>query len=369
MDTTKGTAKNDNESVHNSLTDILADIKEHLGIVLVAEAGHGKSYAAFSIVKEALKDPNLTVIVMSPSSIWRRNYGAIKCVKVGTSEFNPILSHDETKAESVQFLRDTIHIDLDKKWSYIKSQWLEDLLKSKQSFLFEIKYKNGRRIKAFESIVLEFLYEMQSAEIDRNPDYKHHYLVVLEEIQNCFGTYSMNSDDSLELFTIFTQSRSDANLHYVAIGQRLNDISCKVVERLRPFIGLTLGENSLRKLKAMIPDDETKKLIQQLPKRHWIYLDGKLNPEIEVPIFKKEGKAEMIKPQVQQPKQPKKVGFFRALWNFEKANYEKGKARYQAAHSNQSFDPSVNDPQDPEATGESDLEEDEALLNEEDMGW
>jgi len=311
------------ESVHSdlALSAIVDDIKQHLGIVLVAEAGHGKSFTAFSIVKEALKDPNMTVIVMSPSAIWKRNYGAITCVKVGTSEFNPIIPHEETKLEVTPYLRDSIHIDLDKKWTYVKSAWLENLLKSKQSLLFDIKYKNGRRIKAFESVVLEFLYDMQSAAIDRNPEYKHHYLIVLEEIQNCFGTYSMNSDDSLELFTVFTQSRSDANIHYVAIGQRLNDISCKVVERLRPFIGLTLGENSLRKLKAMIPDDATKKRIQSLPKRHWIYLDGKTNPEIEIPEYHKEGKAIRLKPTVKPQPQPQ--GLIQRFQNWHKAITEK----------------------------------------------
>ena len=287
-----------------ALLDIIADIKEHLGLVLVAEAGHGKSFTAFSIVKEALKDPDLTVIIMSPSTIWRRNYGAINCVKVGTSEFNPIQPHEETKLESVQFLRDTIHIDLDKKWTYLKSQWLENLLKTKQSLLFEIKYLNGRRIKAFESVVLQFIYEMQQKEIDRNPEYAHHYLIVLEEIQNSFGTYSMNSDDSLDLMTLFTQSRSDAYIHYLGIGQRLNDISCKVVERLRPFIGLTLGENSLRKLKAMIPDEQTKKRIQSLPKRHWIYLDGKSNPEIEIPEYKKQGIITYLRPEIVEKTKP-----------------------------------------------------------------
>ena len=293
------------ERVHSdlALSAIVDDIKQHLGLVLVAEAGHGKSYTAFSIVKQALEDPNMTVIIMSPSTIWRRNYGAINCIKVGTSEFNPIQPHEETKLESVQFLRDTIHIDLDKKWSYVKSDWMEQLLESKQSLLFEIKYLNGRRIKAFESVVLQFIYEMQQSMIEQNPEYKHHYLVVLEEIQNSFGTYSMNSDDSLDLMTLFTQSRSDANIHYLGIGQRLNDISCKVVERLRPFIGLTLGENSLRKLKAMIPDDDTKKRIQSLPKRHWIYLDGKTNPEIEIPEYRKEGSISYLKPKIaEQPK-------------------------------------------------------------------
>ena len=98
--------------------------------------------------------------------------------------------------------------------------------------------------------------------------------------------------------TLLTQSRSDANIHYLGIGQRLNDISCKVVESLRPFIGLTLGENSLRKLKAMIPDDETKKRIQSLPKRHWIYLDGKTNPEIEIPEYNKQGTVTYLRPKI-----------------------------------------------------------------------
>lgn len=212
----------------------------------------------------------------------------------------------KTDVDSVPFLRDAIHINLDRKWTYIKSQWLEQLLQSKQSLLFSILYLNGRRIKSFESVVLEYIYKMQVAEIDRNPEYNHHYLVVLEEAQNAFGTYSLNSDDSLELFTLFTQSRSDGFIRYLVLGQRLNDISCKVVERLRVFCGLTLGENSLRKLKSMIPDPATKARIQQLPKRHWIYLDGKTNSEIEIPIYKKEGRVSYLKPPMPQPTKPKK---------------------------------------------------------------
>jgi hypothetical protein len=297
--------QNNDVSVHNdlALSSIIGDIKEHLGIILVAEAGHGKSYTAFSLVKEAMKDPNFTVIVLSPSTIWRRNFGAITCVKVGTSDFNPIIETPKTTVESVSFLRDAVHINLDKKWSYVQNNWFERLLTSERTLLFEIKYRNGRRIKAFESWVLQSIYEQQEKAIDRDPTYKHHYLIVLEEIQNSFGTYSMNSDDSLDLMTIFTQSRSDANVHYIGIGQRLNDISTKVIERLRPFVGLTLGENSLRKIKSQLPDS-LKDRVQQLPKRHWLYLDGKTNPEITIHEYRKEGTATLLrpKPNIQQPK-------------------------------------------------------------------
>src|SRR4030067_2637371 len=143
--------------------------------MLVAEAGHGKSFTAFTCAKEAMKDKDTTVIILSPSTIWRRKFGAINCVRVGTTAFNPIIPSDETEVEVVPFLRDAIHVNLDKKWTYLKSQWLEQLLRSKRSLLFEIKYRNGRRIKAFESVVLQYIYEKQEKEIDQNPNYQHHY--------------------------------------------------------------------------------------------------------------------------------------------------------------------------------------------------
>jgi hypothetical protein len=301
-----------NEGVHSgfSVGDLINDILDHLGIIIIAEAGHGKSFTAFTIVKEAMKNPDLTVIIFSPSTIWRRNFGAINCVRVGTPSFNPIVENDKVSLEPVPILRDTIFINLDKHWNYARSEWLEKLLQSKKHILFEIKYRNRRRIKCFESVVLQYIYEMQEHRLDTLGDYKRHYIVVFEELQNSFGTYSMNTDDSLDLLTIFTQSRSDANIHYVGVGQmkffgisvfRLNDISTKIVERLRCFIGLTLGERSLAKVKAMLPE-ELKTRIQQLPKRHWIYLDGKLNPEMIIPEYKREGKTVYLKPETETAK-------------------------------------------------------------------
>jgi len=112
-----------NESVHGGFTvsDILEDIKQHLGIIIVAEAGHGKSYTAFTLVKEAMKDKDMTVIVLSPSTIWRRKFGSINCVKVGTSVFNPIIENPKVRLEPIPIMRDSIFINLDKKWTYQKS--------------------------------------------------------------------------------------------------------------------------------------------------------------------------------------------------------------------------------------------------------
>jgi len=288
-----------------ALSDLICDIKNHLGLIIVAEAGHGKSYTAFTIVKEAMKDKDTTVMVFSPSTIWKRNFGAINMVSVGTSAFNPVVEDESVKIESIPTMRDSIFVNLDTKWLYDnrKGLWLEELLQSKQHLLFEIKYLNGRRIKKFESMILQYIFSMQELEITKNPQYKHHYIMVFEEVQNSFGTYSMNDDESSVLLSILTKSRTDANIHYIAIGQRLNDISTKVVERLRPLIGKTLGENSLRKLRTMLPKD-LRVRIQTLPERTWIYLDGKENPELTIPTYEKEGEPTMLKPIPEPKKKP-----------------------------------------------------------------
>jgi len=290
-------SKKRNERVHSGFTvaSIVDDIFEHLGIVIVAEAGHGKSYTAFTLVKEAMTRKDVSCIIFSPSTIWRRKFGAVNCVKVGTSVFNPVVPRERVQLYESNLARDTVWVNIDKKWSFQWSSWLKDLLDSKQHLLFEIKYKNGRRIKHFESQILKYLYAQQERQLDINPKYNHHFIVLFEELQNAFGTYSMNSDDSLELFTVFTQSRSDAHIHYIGIGQRLNDISTKICERLRPLVGLTVGENSLRKIRSMLPK-HLKEKVQQLPQRTWIYLDGKTNPIIEIPKYHKQGKSTFLKP-------------------------------------------------------------------------
>ena len=270
-----------------------------------------------------MKRKDVTVIVFSPSTVWRRKFGAINCVKVGTSRFNPIQPIEKTEVQKTPFLRDTVFINLDKKWSFHMSTWLKALLDSQQHLLFEIKYKNGRRIKHFESQVLQYLYAKQEQYLDVAPYYNHHYIIVFEELQNAFGTYSMNTDNSLELFTVFTQSRSDALIHYIGIGQRLKDISTKICERLRPLVGLTVGENSLRKIRSMLPK-HLKEKVQQLPQRTWIYLDGKSNPIVEIPIYKKEGKPFMLKPKPtecasQNPKRKKQHRTLRKIGNVLKA--------------------------------------------------
>lgn len=270
------------------LTPICNDILKHLGVSLVSEAGCGKSYLAFVLANEFIK-LGFPVFIFSPSNVWLKRFGQIQYVTVGNKDYNPIIKANDNLALFRGYSRDTIQINLDKKWRYVSNGWLEKRLASNRSTLFNIRYLNGRRIKYFIGTALKILYRQQSSLENPKP-----IIVILEEAQNPFGTYSMNDDMSSELTTVFTQSRSDANIHYIVIGQRLNDISTKIVERLRPIIGYTIGQNSLRKIKSQLPK-ELKTVPQTLEAQTWLYLNGQDNPIFKSPRHEANGKPTRLK--------------------------------------------------------------------------
>lgn len=265
------------------LKSICLDILKHLGVSIVSEAGHGKSYLAFCLAKEFIKE-GVPIFVFSPSNVWLKKFGEIDYITVGSNLYNPIIRAKKDLQLFRGYSRDTIQINLDKKWVYHSNGFLEKRLASKRSTLFNIRYLNGRRIKYFIGTALKILYRQQSRLANPKP-----IMCILEEAQNPFGTYSMNDDMSSELKTVFTQSRSDANIHYIVIGQRLNDISTKIVERLRPIVGFTIGQNSLRKIKAQLPK-HLKHIPQELKAQTWLYLNGQDNPIFGSPTHTKEGK-------------------------------------------------------------------------------
>jgi uncharacterized protein (DUF2225 family) len=266
--------------------------------------------------------------------------------------------------------RDTFFLNTDKKYMFERSSWLEQLLRNDSiNICFEIHYLNSRKAKTFIT-GLKILFEHGKAKLESNPDYDFHTLAVLEEAQNSYGTYNLNDDSALEALSILSMGRTDANLHFLAITQRLAETSVKITERLRLISGLQIGFNSINRVKAQITP-ELKELVQRLPPRTFLYVNGKQNPIFQIPEYSFKGKLKQILPQIEQQPEKKKVGFLRALWNYQKLNYEAGKRKYQANHPEkfQKWDPSINDPSDPEATGESDVEEDSAFLEESDTGW
>jgi len=292
-----------NQSIQKgfSVADLISDLKEHLGYIVSAESGHGKSFLAFSLVREAIKpEHKIRTLVFTPSTVWNRRFGyGIFLVKVGVAEFSPIFDYDKVHVEGIPHNGNGFILNTDKKYAFKKSAWLEQLLADDtKNLILEIHYLNSRKIRFFTNECLKLVYQRMIEKLEQNPDYDNHILFVLEECQNQYGTYSLNDDASLEMLTVLTQSRTDANCHFLAITQRLAEVSTKVTERLRLISGLQIGFNSLNRVRNQV-SPELRQLVQKLKPRDWLYLNAKENPIFTVSEYRYRGKPTQLKPEIE----------------------------------------------------------------------
>jgi len=308
-----------NVSIQSGFTvqNLIDDLKGCLGFIVSAESGSGKSYLGFSVIRQAMQPLNKTrVIIFSPSTIYQRKFGAcesLKLIKVGTADFSPVMDYNKEKMERVGNGRDTFFLNTDKKYMFLRSTWLEQLLTNDSlNLFFEIKYLNSRKAKTFITECLKILFEHGKRKLERNPDYDFHTLAVLDECQNSYGTYNLNDDSALEALSILSMGRTDANLHFLAITQRLAETSVKITERLRLISGLQIGFNSINRVKAQITP-ELKDIVQRLPPRTFLYVNGKTNPIFEIPQYNHKGKLTQLKPPIEQPKPQKKMSLLSLL--------------------------------------------------------
>lgn len=289
-----------------TVQNLIDDMKGCLGFIVSAESGSGKSFLGFTVLREALKPENKTrVIIFSPSTIYNRKFGAcenLKLIKVGTADFSPVQDYDKAEMERVGNGRDTFFLNTDKKYMFERSAWLEQLLTDDSlNLCFEIHYLNSRKAKTFITECLKILFEHGKQKLSENPDYDFHTLAVLEECQNSYGTYNLNDDSALEALSVLSMGRTDANLHFLAICQRLAETSVKISERLRLISGLQIGYNSLNRVRAQITP-ELKDVVQRLPQRTFLYINGKQNPIFQIPTYQHKGKlTQILQPIPEQP--------------------------------------------------------------------
>jgi len=142
-----------------------------------------------------------------------------------------------------------------------------------------------------EILVNDFIDKRKLKEIHKgkNP-YANVY--VIEEIQNCLGTYSMNGKQGRFWLKIVSECGNFAMV-IIGLGQRFADISTKVVDRTRFYlIGATSGERDLVKIKGIGGKGLADK-VRTLKRGEFLFFD-KENKEtmtlIYFPLFVQKGK-------------------------------------------------------------------------------
>jgi hypothetical protein len=115
----------------------------------------------------------------------------------------------------------------------------------------------------------------------------------IEEMQNVFGSYALGQKNGRFNLRIFSEG-SNFGMVFIGIGQRLSDISTRIIERRRYFLfGRANGDNDIQKIARMF-NQQVADNVKGLQVGSFLFYDketGTLD-EIGFPIFTQMGKPE-----------------------------------------------------------------------------
>lgn len=239
------------------LDEILTKVLIQGQLMVIATKQHGKSNACKWLARrmresDLHKDQKLTSIIFDTVLNWRYSFDIIPYV-------------DYEGIRSIPMVQDLL-VDL----GFVDSE--------------ETRNAIG------EIVMNDFIKKRDlKKQLDGQIPFKNIYII--EEIQNVLGTYSMNG--SMGRFWLKTVSEcANYGQVIIGIGQRLGDISTKIVERSRYFMfGMTAGDNDKRKITRM-GGKKMGEVISTLKKGEFIFYDkeGNVADVLGFPLFVQNGK-------------------------------------------------------------------------------
>lgn len=242
---------------------ILKCLMDNGKLIIVGLGGHGKTVATMHIVRKLLetkeaKEGSFIVRVSDSANVWKWKFDKIPYI-------------DTVKTRAIPEDETALLLDLGYSDTAINTAIVENLVRG--------DYHMQR--------------EMMNA---HNGSLPIRRIYIVEEIQNVLGSYSVSGKSGKFWLKEISEGRNYGQ-YIIGLGQRLADISAKIVERCRYFLlGAISGENDANKIRHMFPSDRGQRIVDALiglKKGEFLFLD-KENPEnsfkIYFPDFTQNGK-------------------------------------------------------------------------------
>lgn len=206
------------------MVKILKGLVDNGKLLIVALGGHGKTIATFHLTRELMNCKEFSegifnVKITDSANVWKWNFDAIPYVDVTKSRVVP---------------------------------------DSEQALLVDLGYTDvSLNVNVLESIVRTDYYKQRALMDSLQGRLTLRRIYVIEEIQNIFGTHAINGRNGGFWLKEVSEGRNYGQ-YMIGLGQRLADISTKVVERTRYFLlGAISGENDAKKIRSMFGKNGT----------------------------------------------------------------------------------------------------------------
>ena len=349
----------DQQLNYNSLIKNISDL------CIMGMKNTAKTTLLMWLARELRKDTHNHVIIFETFPKWMHEFDKILYMTIAETDIQ--------EKENLPYLeQDKSVIQWSKDFEIVNGATVNEFLKTNKDCLFLIEALDMEKISAFMTYVIYQIYRKQylRAKAGRLETVNENYYFLCEESHNLLDSTVIAKKTFNKLRKIQNEFRN-LKMHLICVALRLQDLSPKIRSKMSILLSRVSLDDYQLKVRMLLRNSEFRDIITELPKGTFIFPE--LNLKLTTEPFKQEGTPYLWhKAEQPQPQQPQ--GLLERLQNWQHKRHNKAVNTYQVrrvinAEQNDDDDPSVNDYDDPEQTGESDCEEDLALLNDSDMGW
>jgi len=345
---------------------LIKKIAENGDLCVLGMKGTCKTTLLMHLARTIREDSSNHLIIFETFPKWIKEFDKIPYMTITDAMIQ--------EKENLPFLEeDKSYIQWSKDFTVANAEDIIQFLKTNKDVLFLIEAEDMERISAFMTFIIYTVYRRQylRARAGNLETVNENYYFICEEAHNLLDSTVLAKKTFNRLRKMQAEFRN-LKMHLICVTLRLQSLSPKIRSTMSILCSRVSLDDYQLKVRNLLRNSEFKDVITELPKGQFVF------PELDLLLttepFKQNGAPYEVKLQVeqQQPKPQRPRGLIRLLWDVAKINWNEAKnqAQQKAKKKEQNpFDPSMNDPADPEATGESDLEEDLGLLEESDTGW
>jgi hypothetical protein len=163
---------------------------------------------------------------------------------------------------------------------------LDVVYNGKKHILFDIEYLDPTEIQKQIGYIIQTDFIANRIEKNIYGRIKGWKLYVVEEAQTLLNGYSLNKKDGRFWFKAISEGRN-FNLSFMFIGQRLADISTKVIERCQGYLfGRMTGDNDKNKIKRICgKDSNIHNKVTSLKQGEFIFYNGRREMLLHAPKY------------------------------------------------------------------------------------
>jgi len=249
---TKAKASEPNSKFEEKLKEIIDKTIGYGKLMIIATNRHGKTNAAMHVIRklreiEDHKRNAIKLTIFDTVLEWRHRFDSIPYVDMDKVRFLPLV----------------------------------------QDLLVDVPYTDSlvRRNAIGEVILNDFIHKRNLKEKHKG-EIPYIDIYVVEEIQNCLGSYSLNGNLGRFWLTMVSECGNYGQV-LIGLGQRFADISTKVVDRTRYYlIGATSGDRDKAKIRG-IGGQKLADKISTLKKGEFVFFDKEKKETLTLIYFPK----------------------------------------------------------------------------------